>query len=271
MIFLDETESLVRVYEREAEDEDVVEVAIVLPASIAAENDSSYPDELPSLSTFQSPPVSLSPTSTKPNSQAPPSSPQKRRRLVDENLESNQAYHESPIAFINSSLHLSPSVSHHSHHTSFDFGQAFDTPHPGSVHDLPSVNTPDLHHVSTEISSRIETGLSPTYIETAIWPLSSIEEAKLMRYFVDRLAVWVGHQNSTLGNPILRLPCAVRSLRSSSTLCTGGSTESCDLSAIALRSVRSQRSPFESNRHIRSVCCRSVLPEVPQPLDEDDG
>ena len=193
-----------RVYEREVEDEDVVRLAITLPASITADSNSAYSDGIPSLGTFQSPPASLSPTSTKLQSQPTPSSPQKRRRIVDENVEDNRTYPVSPIAFTNTSLQFSPSVSNHSHNASFDFGHAFDAPHTGSVHDMVVAERPELFHSSTDISSGIETGLSPTYIETAIWPLSSIEEAKLMRYFVDRLAVWVSHRGSTLGSSMLR-------------------------------------------------------------------
>ncbi|MCJ1391071.1 hypothetical protein MMC18_003932 [Xylographa bjoerkii] len=190
VIFLDETESLVRVYEREAEDEDVIEVATALRVSSTVNCNSPYSDGIPSLGTFRSPPVSLSPTSTKLQSQPPPSSPLKRRRFTDEDVEDNRACLESPIAFTNASLNFSPSVSHHSHNTSFDFGRAFDVPHTGSVHESVVVDGPELDLGSTELSPRNETGLSPTYIETAIWPLSSIEEAKLMRYFVDHLAVW---------------------------------------------------------------------------------
>ncbi|MCJ1399182.1 hypothetical protein MMC11_002384 [Xylographa trunciseda] len=190
VIFLDETESLVRVYEREVEDEDDVEVVAALPASTAVNSNSPYPDEIPSLSTFRSPPASLSPTSTKLQFQPSPSSPQKRRKLVDEDVEATRTYHESPIALSDTRLHFSPSASHHSHNTSFDFGQAFDVSRTGSVHDSVVVDRHDAHPGSTQINPGIENGLSPTYIETAIWPLSSIEEAKLMRYFVDHLALW---------------------------------------------------------------------------------
>ena len=198
MIFLDETESLVRIYEREAENDDVIETATVYPAAITVNSNSPYSDGTPSLSTFRSPPVSFSPSSTKLHSQPQPSSQQKLRKLIDEDAEDERTYHGSLTAFTNTNLHFSPSASHHSHNTSYDFESAFGVPGTGSWQHSPPTTTSELHSESTKVSPGIESELSPTYVETAIWPLSSIEEAKLMRYFVDHLAVWVRLQTFDL-------------------------------------------------------------------------
>ncbi|MCJ1474258.1 hypothetical protein MMC13_002916 [Lambiella insularis] len=194
LIFLDETESLVRVYEREAQDDDPTD-GNAAPAPNKAVG-SPFLVEIRSTDTFQSPPASASPSLLRVPSQSSPVSPQKRRKLTNENGLGEEVFHRSPTGFSNASLHFSPSASHHSHATSFDFGSTFGTPRIGIVEHLPIASTTDrseIHSSDSNVDAGFEANisvLSPTYVETAIWPLPSIEEAKLMRYFVDHLAVW---------------------------------------------------------------------------------
>lgn len=90
-------------------------------------------------------------------------------------------------------------TSQHSHSNSFDFGIAFGTPQAGLAevstpvsadHDRSEVHSSHTNNVTLNFPIGSDV-LSPTYVDNAIWPLASIEEARLMRYFVGHLALWV--------------------------------------------------------------------------------
>ncbi|MCJ1259177.1 hypothetical protein MMC24_007013 [Lignoscripta atroalba] len=172
VIFLDETESLVRVYERESQDD------ISDNPSPQDNPPAATPRyvELPSidpLRSFPSPASPLFPRLYSQTSAETPSSPTKRRKLTD------------------SDVHYSPTASHHS--TSFDVSLAqFTNPQDGLLKS-PNENRSELHSSHTNVDPGFDvscTGLSPTYVDIAVWPLGDIKEAKLMRYFVDHLSVW---------------------------------------------------------------------------------
>ncbi|MCJ1251126.1 hypothetical protein MMC30_008357 [Trapelia coarctata] len=196
VIFLDETESLVRVYERETQDDEVLEQLEARPA-VPVTAESPFSIDLPSIGTFRSLPSPISPTLPRLFSLPSTASPAKQRRFTNENIPPDPNYLKSPTGFSTASLHFSPAASHHGHGTSFDFGMAFGTPQAG----LAEVSTPvtadpdrsEVHSSHTNVSTSFPIGSavqSPTYVDNAIWPLASIEEARLMRYFVDHLALW---------------------------------------------------------------------------------
>ena len=185
VIFLDETESLVRVYERESQDD------ISDNPSPQDNPPAATPRyvELPSidpLRSFPSPASPLFPRLYSQTSAETPSSPTKRRKLTD------------------SDVHYSPTASHHS--TSFDVSLAqFTNPQDGLLKS-PNENRSELHSSHTNVDPGFDvscTGLSPTYVDIAVWPLGDIKEAKLMRYFVDHLSVWVRLPSSNDGSLLI--------------------------------------------------------------------
>lgn len=144
-------------------------------------------------------PSPTSPTLPRLFSLSSAASPAKQRIFTNDSVPQVGNYLKSPTGFSTTSLHFSPGPSQHCHGTSFDFGLSFGTPQAG----LAEVSSPvtadpnrfEVHSSHTNISSCFPIGSavqSPTYLDNAIWPLASIEEARLMRYFVDHLGLWVG-------------------------------------------------------------------------------
>ena len=112
------------------------------------------------------------------------SSPTKRRRLT-----SSTSYHPSPTSANALDLVQSPVNSWHDIHTGWTPSAAtdhlsdalnFGSPMPVATHHSPQGSRSAYTAVSDSIS-RI-------YLETAVWPLSSREEAWLLRYYVEHIS-----------------------------------------------------------------------------------
>lgn len=205
MIFLDETEDLVRIYDREwqchAEENDRTPTA---PGVI-----SPLPPELPSLESFH---LSASPTTTfglpdqhsRPSAINPPVSPHKRRKTAESDDHPGTSFLGSPVAERSALLaQYSPAHSHHSVRfpaspDSVGHGSTFagivDQANPFSGQEQLDVNQAEINQA---VSSEVQ---SPTYLELPAWPLTDIREARLMRYFVDHLSTWVSPVHQRTGN-----------------------------------------------------------------------
>jgi len=231
VIFLDETEGLVRIYDREwqchAEENNRTPTAsgVINPFSA----------ELPSLEAFG---VSASPgPCIRPQPQSPssaidhPVSTHKRRKTAESSDQPGTSIPGSPGQRSTFLPHYSPTASHHS--------ASFATS-PASVGQVPASTLTGDH--SSTFGSRQQANLelvdigpsyaiasqvqSPTYLELPAWPLTDVREARLMRYFVDRLSTWVSPIAQTIDGIGILPP--IRSLHAADSSAPRSQFDLCD-------------------------------------------
>ena len=202
-------------YEREAQESDADPENT--PTVIATGGSPIFSDDL-SIGTLQTLPASISPVLAGPQTRGSAPSPSKRRRLTDTSSQHEVPSLSSPITSNQASLYFSPTISLPTHGASFDLdtgnlnasdldANLLGTPGGGLSGDLSHPEEANPSQIQSS-HSNIDPGFdlstvvqTPIYIDSAIWPLSSLQEAKLMRYFVDRLSTWVRKPLLTCQSP----------------------------------------------------------------------
>lgn len=198
VIFLDETEDLVRIYDREwqchAEENS--------PTPVAPGIVSPFPPLVTSPEGLR---VSASPnaSSALPNRHSRVTavdtsvSHHKRRKTVETFNDFGFSSLSSPVVERSDFVaQYSPTTSHQS--ATFPISPSSVRYAPTSAGNVQQAATFDSQQqidadevdvdASYAISSEVQ---SPTYLELPAWPLTDIREARLMRYFVDHLSTWV--------------------------------------------------------------------------------
>jgi hypothetical protein len=184
LTFLDETKELMSIYDHEPDETEIE--STFTSGNTTQPIPRSVPDTVPGNGGLSGPSNSAleRPNSTGQIDDVEFSSPTKRRRLT-----SSTSYQPSPTSVNALDLVQSPVNSWHDIHTGWTPSAATD--HLTDALNFGSPISVAVHHSpqgSRNAYTAVSDSLSRIYLETTVWPLSSRDEAWLLRFYVEHIS-----------------------------------------------------------------------------------